>query len=151
MADLERSIECVYDLAAARNAVVDCRKAVEHRAAFLHGFADAVLRLLVAVLTGIAVDGGRQQIRFALILQIGQKLNMLVDKSNACAGLNERCAAVFCVDELLGEYLVLRQALMKCHCLIKINILARGPLLQDFFLSLIKFIVADALILQSHC
>ena len=76
---------------------------------------------------------------------------MLVNQSDACAGLNERCAAVFCVDELLGEDLVLRHALMECHCLIKINILARGPLLKDFFLSLIEFIVADALILQSHC
>jgi len=50
--------------------VVDGREAVEHGAALLLGGLDALLGLVIAVLAGVAVDGGRQQICFALFFQI---------------------------------------------------------------------------------
>ena len=100
VANLHGGVKSVDDLTAAGNAVVDCREAVQHGAALLHGFTDAHLRFLVAVLSGIAVDGRGEKIGSALVLKIGEKLNMVVNQRHACTGLNKGDAPVLGVDEL---------------------------------------------------
>jgi len=150
MAHLNGRIEAVDELTAARNAMVYGREAVEHGAALFKGFADAGFGFFVAVLAGIAVNRGGQKIRLALVLQIGQKLDLILDERYAGARLNQRYAAVLCVDQLLGKHLFVRQGFVVCNGFIQIYRLAGRPLLQHFFTDFVKFLIGDAFILQVH-
>ena len=73
---------------------------------------------------------------------------MRVYERDACAGLYERYAPVLRVDELLRKDLMLRQGLMEFDRLVKIDVRARGPLLEDLFADGVEFVVGDALILK---
>ena len=150
VAHLDGRIEAVDQLAAAGNAVVDCREAVEHGTAFLEGFADARFRLFVAVLAGVAVDRGGQEIRLALVLQVGEQLDLILDERNARARLDQRYAAVLRVDQLLGEHLLVGQGFVVSDGFLKVYGLAGRPLLQHFFADFVKLLVGDAFILQVH-
>ena len=84
--------------------MVDGGEAVEHGTAGLDGLADAVFALFIAVLAGVAVNGGGQQVGFALVLQIGQQLDVLLQQGNAGAGLDQGAAfGLGAVAQLLQE------------------------------------------------
>ena len=150
VADLYRCIQFIDDVTACIQTVVDNRQTVEHGFAFADGFLDADFRFLVAVLTGVAVNGGRQQICAALVLQISQQLNVIFYQGNACTRLNQGLPFFFGFNQLLAEDFVFRQILMELHRLIKIHICAGWPLCQNFFLLAVKFIVCQFFILQFH-
>ena len=99
--NLYRRIKALYELSASRNAVVNSREAVKHRATLFERFAYPVLCLFISVLTCIAVYCRGQQIRFALVLQIRQKLNLVAYERNAGARLYKRSALIFGVYQLL--------------------------------------------------
>ena len=150
VAHLDRRVQRVDEPAAAVYAVIDGRETVQHGTAFLHRFANAGLRLLIPVLAGITVDRGGQKIRLALVLQIGQKLDLRVDQRHARARLDQRDALVFGVDQLLGKDLVIRQRFMECDRLFEIDFRAGRPLLQNFFADRVELIIRNALILYGH-
>ena len=150
VAHLDRGIQRVDEPAAARNAVVDRRKTVQHGAAFLHRFTDAVLRFLIAVLARVAVDRGGQKVRFALVLQIGQKLDLRVDQRNARARLDQRDPLVLGVDQLFRKDLVSGQRLVELDRFLEIDFRAGRPLLQNFLANGVELVIRDALILYRH-
>jgi hypothetical protein len=95
------------------HAVVDRRKAVQQGGAGVHGLLDADGGLLVAVLAGVGVDGGRQKVGSAFGLEVAQQLDVLVDQGHAGARLQEqaslpagrmhgRCETFFFGDGLLA-------------------------------------------------
>ena len=141
MADLDRSLQRFDDPSAALNAVVDCREAVQHGAAFLLGNADAVFAVFIAVLSGIAVDGGGEQVCFACILQVLQQFDVLVDERNARSGLGEGAAFVLGLDQLSAEPSVLGDRLLIFDGFLEIHVLAGGPLGEDFRSDAVKFVV----------
>ena len=150
VADLHGDIQALDELAAGVDAVVHCGEAIEHGAAVFDGLLDAVLRLRIAVLTGVAVDGGGQQICFALVLQIGQQLDVLIQQRNAGAGLDQGDAVLLGVQQLLGENAVFGHGLVIIHGLLEIYIFAGGPRGQDFLPQRLKLILGNAFILNIH-
>ena len=87
------------------NAVINCRKAVEERAAFLSAGFNSPLRLFVPVVPGIAVDCRGKQIRLPFLLQVLQKLYMFFWQCHAGPGLEEGIACAFRSLQFLGKYL----------------------------------------------
>ena len=88
MTDLDRDIEELDDLAVGFDAVIDGGISVQHCAPGAQRFLDPVFRFAVAVLAGVAVDRRREQVGFAFVLQIGQKLDMFGDEWDAGARLD---------------------------------------------------------------
>ena len=150
VADLDGGVEALDDLAATGNAVVHRREAVEHGAVQAHGLPDAVLRLLVAVLAGVAVNGGGQQVGLALVLEVLQKLDVLADEGHTRAGLDQSPARLLGVQELFGKDALIRHRLVVIYCFLKVHVLSGGPLGQDFLAQPCELIVRDPLIFQLH-
>ena len=150
MTDLDGGVQRLDDAAAGRYAVVDGGEAVEHGAAVFLGFGDAVLGLGIAVLAGVAVDGGGQQIGLAVVLEIGQQLDVLVHQSHAGAGLDEGLAVFLGLEQLLGEDALLGHVLVIVHGFLEVHVLAGGPLGQDLFAEGLELPFGDALILNIH-
>ena len=138
------------DLTAGANAVVDSGEAVQHAAAGLDGLLDAVFAFFVAVLAGVRVDGGGQQVSLALVLQIGQQLDVLLQQSDAGAGLDQGLAVLLGVDQLLGEVAVFGHSLVVIDGFLQVDILTGGPLGQNFFTQCVEFALGDLLILDIH-
>ena len=150
MTHLHRDIQAFNDLTAARNAVIDGREAVEHGPLRLDGFQNAVFRLFIAVLAGVAVNGGGQQVSLALVLQIGQKLDVLFNQSDAGAGLNQGLPLFLGCFELARKILALGHLLVVVKGLLQIDVLACRPLAQDLFPQFAEFVVRDAFVLYFH-
>ena len=132
------------------DAVVHRREAVEHGPVQTHGLTDAVLRLLVAVLAGVAVDGGGQQVRLALVLKVLQELDVLADEGHAGAGLYQGPACLLGGKELLGKNALVGHGLVVCHGLLQVHVLAGGPLGQDLLAQLGELAVRNPFIFQFH-
>ena len=150
VAHLDRRVQRVDESAAARDAVIDRRESVQHGAALLHGFTNAVLGFLVAVLTRVAVDRGGQKVRFALVLQVRQKLDLRVDQRDARARLDQRSAVVLGVDQLFRKDLVIGQGFVERDRFFEIDLRAGRPLLQDVLTDGVELVVGNALILYRH-
>ena len=150
VAHLHGHVHALDDLAALGNAVVHRREAVEHGAIQAQGLVDAVLRLLVAVLAGVAVDGGGQQVGLAELLQVLEQLDVALHHRHACAGLDQRAAILLGGDQLLGEDAVFGHRLMIADSLLQVDILAGRPLGQYFLTERLKFGVRNLLVLYNH-
>ena len=150
VADLEGGVDALDDLTAAGHAVVYRREAVEHGPAQAHGLLDAVLRLLVAVLAGVAVNGGGQQVRLAGVLEVLHELDVLADDRHAGPGLHQGLALRLGGQQLLGEDPVLLHGLVVVHGLLQIHVLPGGPLGQDLLPQAGELVVGNALIFDIH-
>ena len=150
MADLDGGMYTLNDLTAADDAVIHRREAVEHGAAQPDGLPDAVLRLLIAVLTGVAVDGGGQEIGLALVLEVLHELDVLGDHRHAGPGLHQGLACRLGRQQLFGENALVGHGLVIGHRLLQVNALTGGPLGQHFLAQPGKLPVGDPLILNIH-
>ena len=148
--DLHGDVQVLDDGAAALHTVVDGREAVQQAALSLHGLADAVLGLAMTVLTGVAVNGGGEEVGAAFVLQELQELNVLLDESHAGAGLDQGNALLLGIGKLLAEDLVLGESLVVGKGLFQVNVLTGGPLGEDLRADALKLVLRDALILQFH-
>ena len=144
--DLQRGVQRVHYLTAAVYAVVNCREAVEVWVEVAVGHAlffaaDTLSAVFVLVLTGIGVDGGRQQVRLAGILQVLEQLDVIFNQAHAGSWLDQGNAFLFGLVELVGEYFVLRQGFVVGNRLVQVYLAAGRPCGKDLFTNFIKFVV----------
>ena len=99
VAHLNGSVQCFNEHTAARNAVIDGGKAVKQGTAEPLGLLYAVFGFFIAVLTGVAVNGCRKQIGFAVILKISQQLDMFGNQRNARTRLNQSDTLFLCFNK----------------------------------------------------
>ena len=148
--DLHGQVDALNDLTALGNTVVDSGEAIHHGSAQTDGLGNAVFCLFITVLTGVGVDGGRQQVCLAVLLQILHQLNVLLHNRHACTGLHEGSAVTLCVQQLLAKLTAFGHGLVVGNCLLNIHILASGPLGQDFLTQLLKLAFGNSFILNVH-
>ena len=79
--------------------MIDGGKAVKQGTAEPLGLLYAVFGLFIAVLTGVAVNGCRKQIGFAVILKISQQLDMFGNQRNARTRLNQSDTLFLCFNK----------------------------------------------------
>ena len=150
VAHLHRHIDALHDSPAAGNTVVDGREAVEHGAALLLGGLDALLGLVIAVLAGVAVDGGRQQICLALFFQILHELDVLLEHRHTGTRLDERPVLLFRFDQSGGKIAARLLLLLIRRGLRQIDVPARRPLLQNLLPHCHEFPFRDLSVLNFH-
>ena len=150
VADLHGQVHGLDDLTALGDAVVDGGEAVHHGAAQADGLGDAVLSLGVAVLTGVRVDGGGQQVGLAVLFQVLHQLDVLFHNGNTGAGLHQGAAGSLGVQQLLAELAAVGHGLVVVNSFLQIHVLAGGPLGQDFLTQGHKFAFSDFLIPNIH-
>ena len=143
VAHLHRHLGGLGHLAAAGDAVVDPGEAVEHGLAQPGALPDAQLRFLVAVEAGIGVDGGGQQVGLALVLQVVEQLDVLLDQRHAGPGLDQGIPVFLGQAQLAGKALGFRYGLLVGKGLVQVHSLARGPLAQDHLAQLHEIIHGD--------
>ena len=88
--------------------------------------------LLVAVLPGVGVDGGRQQVGLAFGLEVLQQPDVLVDQRHARPGLDEGPAGGLGLGHGLGEILVLGDRALVAQPVLDVgDVLAGRPGVED--------------------
>ncbi len=127
MAHLDRRFERAGHHPAAVDPVVDRREAVEHGLARNLGFLNAPLRVLIAVQTGIAVDGGGQQVRLAVLLQVAEQGDVLIDERHPCPRLDQGLFGGDGLVELVHKALLRGDGLLVSKGFLKVHLSACRP------------------------
>ena len=104
------------------------------------GFLDALLAVVIQVVTGVAVDGGGQQVGMAFLLQKLHQLDVLVDQRHTGTGLDQGYFVLAGLLQLLGKDFGIGQRLVIVHRFLEVDILAGGPGSQNFFLLAAEFV-----------
>ena len=128
VAHLNGGMDAFDDPTATGNTDVDGGEAVEQGTAQTDGLGNAVFGLGIAVLPGVAVNGAGQEVGFAIVLQVLQQLDVLLNHRHTGTGLYQRPAVPLGAEQLFRENPLFGHGLVVVHSFLQVNILAGGPL-----------------------
>ena len=150
MTNLKWCFESFNYSAAVCNTVVNSREAVEHGTAFFDGFFDTVLCFFKSVLTCVAVDCGWEEVCAAFILEVFQKFDVFINKSNTCTWLDKCDTCFFSSVEFLCKVFVIWDSFLIFYAIFDFEACACWPLVENFFTNFVKMFVGPFFIHYFH-